>query len=128
MQAEGTINPQAAAGTAATPVKYRNMWKQVGLMIITLGFYAIYWFYQTCKEMAGLCGATHAEPGLWTILLFIPIAGLYSYYKHAELYEQVDPHRFNRWILWLLWIFFSPAVWLIVQSELNRRATFDRPW
>jgi len=109
-------------------VKYRNMWGQVGLMIITLGFYSIYWFYQTAQELKGLAKANQAEPGLWTILLFVPFAGLYSYYKYSELYEFVSNDGFNRWIMWLLWLFFSPAVWLIVQMELNRRATYDRPF
>lgn len=104
------------------PVRYRDMWAQVGLMIITLGIYSIYWFYQTAVEMKTLAGDSRAEPGLWTILIFIPFAGLYSYYKHAELYEKISPDHFNRWIMWLLWIFFSPAVWLIMQIELNRFA------
>jgi len=108
-------------------VKYRDMFAQVGLMIITLGFYAIYWFYQTAVELKGLAKDETADPALWTILLFIPFAGLYSHYKYAELYEQVSNDTFNRWILWLLWIFFSPAVWLIVQIELNKRATYGRP-
>lgn len=103
-------------------VKYRNMWKQIGLVIITIGFYVIYWYYQTAVELARLADDDRAEPALWTILLFVPFAGLYSHYKYAELYETVSRDRFNRWILWLLWIFFSPAVWLIVQSDLNRRA------
>ena len=107
-------------------VKYRNMWGQVGLMIVTLGFYSVYWFYQTATELKRLAKADRAEPGLWTILLFVPFAGLYSYYKYSELYEFVSHDGFNRWIMWLIWIFFSPAVWLIVQMELNRRATYDR--
>jgi hypothetical protein len=103
------------------------MWAQVGLMIITLGFYAIYWFYQTAVELKHLANDRGAEPALWTILLFIPFANLYSYYKYAELYELVSPDHFNRWILWLLWVVFSPAVWLIVQIELNRFAQAELP-
>jgi len=111
-----------------TPVKYRNMLAQVGLMVITFGIYSIYWFYQTSMEMKGLANDHRAEPALWTILLFVPFANLYSYYKHSELYEVISPDRFNRWLLWVLWIFFSPAVWAIVQMELNRRSTYgDRP-
>ncbi len=108
-------------------VKFRNMWSQVGLMIITLGIYGIYWFYQTAMELAALANDRRAEPALWTILLFIPFAGLYSHYKYSELYESVSDSHLDRWILWILWIFFSPAVWLIVQSELNRKATYAGP-
>lgn len=106
------------------PIKYRNLWSQVGLMIITIGFYSIYWFHQTAIELADLANDRRAEPALWTILLFIPFAGLYSHYKYAELYEAVSISRFERWLLWTLWIVFPPAVWLIVQSDLNRRATY----
>ena len=113
---------------AIIPIKYRNLWVQVGLMIITLGFYAIFWFHQTAVELADLAQDRRAEPALWTILLFVPFAGLYSYYKYSELHEKVTEQRIDRWVLWLLWIFFSPAVWLIVQTELNRRATYDLPY
>ncbi|MCP4686073.1 MAG: DUF4234 domain-containing protein [bacterium] len=107
-----------------TPVKYRDMLVQVGLMIVTLGLYAVYWFYQTSIEMAGLAGDRRAEPALWTILLFVPFAGLYSYYKHAELYEVISPDRFNRWLMWIFWIVFAPAAWFIIQLELNRKANY----
>lgn len=109
------------------PVKYRDMWLQVFIFIITLGIYSIYWFYVTAVEMKGLARDNNAEPGLWTVLLFVPFANLYSYYKHGELYEKISSEHLNRWILFILWIVFSPAVWIIVQSELNRKATFNLP-
>jgi hypothetical protein len=28
----------------------------------------------------------------------------------------------NHWILFILWIVFCPAVWFIVQTDLNRKA------
>ncbi|MHB1687623.1 MAG: hypothetical protein ACYCVH_09635 [Ignavibacteriaceae bacterium] len=28
----------------------------------------------------------------------------------------------NKWLLFVLYIVFSPAVWFIVQTDLNRRA------
>lgn len=104
------------------PVKYRNMFLQVLIFIVTLGLYSIYWYYVTCCEMKSLAGDNEGEPVLWTILLFIPFANLYSYYKHCELYEKISAEGFNRWILFLLWIVFSPVVWIIVQIELNKRA------
>ncbi len=125
-QPSGNINSTGPVRPA--PVMYRNMWSQVGLMIITFGFYAIYWFYQTAVELADLADDRRAEPALWTILLFVPFAGLYSYYKYSELYETVGVQRFDRWLLWLLWVFFSPAVWIIVQSDLNKRATYGLPY
>ncbi|HHI03771.1 MAG TPA: DUF4234 domain-containing protein [candidate division Zixibacteria bacterium] len=108
-------------------VKYRDMWVQVFLFIITFGIYAIYWFYQTAVELAALAGDNEATPTLWTVLLFIPFGAIYSYYKHGELYEKVSPDNMNRWILFILWFVFAPAVWFIVQIELNKRATINRP-
>ena len=106
----------------ATTVKRRNMLAQVGLMIITIGIYAIYWFYQTACELKALANDETASPGLWTVLLFIPFGAFYSYYKYSSLYEVITPDKFNRWLLFVLWIVFSPAAWFIVQSHLNTRA------
>ena len=52
----------------AAMVKRRNMLGQVGLMIITLGIYAIFWFYWTACELKGLANDETASPGLWTVL------------------------------------------------------------
>ena len=107
-------------------VKFRNMWAQVFLMIVTVGFYAFYWFYQTAVEMAGQANDHDAAPTLWTILLFIPFGAIYSYYKYCELFEKISSENMNRWVLFILWIVFAPAVWFIVQMELNKRATIGR--
>ena len=106
-------------------VKERNMIVQVLLMIVTLGFYGIYWFYVTCQELDALADNMSVSPGLLTFLLFIPIANLYAWYKYAELYETVSRDNMNRWILFLLVLVFMPAVWFIVQTELNKRAGGD---
>jgi len=108
-------------------VKYRDMWAQVGLMIITIGFYAFYWFYVTAMELKDLAEDREANPGLWTVLLFVPFGAIYSDYKYGELYEKISSDNLNRWILFILWIVFSPAVWFIVQTELNKRATYNLP-
>ncbi len=103
------------------------MWAQVGLFIITIGIYAIYWFYVTAEEMQDIAGDRKANPALWTFLLFVPFGAIYSYYKYGELYEKISADKFNKWILFILWIVFSPAVWFIVQTELNHQANYNRP-
>ena len=103
-------------------VKRRNMLAQVFLVIITCGIYAVYWFYQTSVEMANLDGDPEASPGLWTVLLFIPFLNFYAHYKHAELFEDISSDHLNKWILFILWIVFCPAVWFIVQLDLNKKA------
>ena len=53
-----------SGGSMATMVKQRNMLAQVGLAIITLGIYCIYWFYQTGHELKFLAKDDEASPGL----------------------------------------------------------------
>ena len=47
---------------------------------------------------------------------------LYAWYKYAELYETVSSDHMNRWVTFLLMLVFYPAVWFVVQTELNKRA------
>ena len=103
-------------------IKKRNLLAQVGLIIITFGIYGIYWFYQIAEEMKFVAKDSQASPALWTVLLFIPFGSLYSCYKFSELYEKVSSDHFNKWLLFVLWLVFSPAVWFIVQTEMNKKA------
>ena len=103
-------------------IKKRNMIAQVFLTIITLGIYCIYWFYQVSVELKGIANDENANPALWTVLLFVPLASIYSIYKFSELYEKVTNGQMNLWLLFVLYMVFAPAVWFIVQTELNRRA------
>ena len=105
-----------------TPIKHRNMLVQVLLFIVTFGIYGIYWFYQTTVEMKHLEQDPEISPGLWTVLLFIPFLNFYAHYKHAELFEDVSDEALNKWIVFILWIVFCPAVWFIVQMDLNKKA------
>jgi hypothetical protein len=100
---------------------------QIGLFVITLGIYAVYWFYITAQEMKHYTRKYDTEPVLLTILMFIPLVQIYAMYKYSELYELTSRDQLNRWILFLLWLVFPPAVWFIVQSELNDLATQNKP-
>ena len=99
------------------------MWKQVLLMIVTFGLYGFYWFYETSVELRELSKDWNTSPTLMAVLLMIPFGALYSHYKYAEMYEKVAADHLNKWILYLLWFFCIPAVWFIVQMELNKHAT-----
>ena len=103
-------------------VKYRNMFVQLILVLVTFGFYAFYWFYQTCTELKSVAKDPEAAPTLWTVLLFIPFGTIYSFYKQAELYEKVCSEKLNKWVIFLLWLVFPPAVWFLVQNDLNKVA------
>ena len=104
------------------PIKKRNMLAQILLTIVTLGIYVLYWFYQVSMEMKNATNDTQASPALWVVLFFIPFGGIYSVYKFSELYENFSVEHFDKWLLFVLYIVFSPAVWFIVQTNLNKRA------
>ncbi len=103
-------------------VKHRNMLAQVGLFIITLGIYGFYWFYVTADEMKGITNDETANPTLWTVLLFIPFLDVYALYRYSSLFQDASSESLNRWILFILWLVFAPAVWFIVQTDLNKKA------
>jgi hypothetical protein len=104
-------------------IRYRSMPMQVVLTLLTFGIYPFYWFYSVGYELKDAVRDEKASPVLWTILLFVPLVHFYSWYKFAELYERWSPDKFNRWILFVLFPVFVPAVWFIVQTELNRAAS-----
>ena len=104
-------------------VKNRNMLVQIILVVVTFGLYAFYWFYQVCTELKIVAKDPEAAPTLWTVLLFVPFGTIYSFYKHAELYEKVCSEKLNKWVIFLLWLVFPPAVWFLVQKDLNQIAS-----
>jgi len=122
-----TTDQQVGNAYSKIEVKYRSMGKQIGLMIITLGIYSIYWFLVTARELQYLAQDEDASPELWTVFLFIPIANWYAQFKYSQLYEKWNQGRYEVWLIFILWIVFSPAVWFLVQSDLNKVATVGRP-
>ncbi len=112
---------------STTAVQYRNMVVQILLIIVTFGLYGIYWFFVTGRELQYLAQDPEASPGLWTVIGFIPFGTLYSFYKYSELYTKWNKGRYELWLIYILWLFFSPAVWFLVQSDLNKVATTGRP-
>ena len=102
-------------------IQRRNMLKQALLYIITFSLYGIYWFYVTPTEMVSHKGLS-GSPGLWTILLFLGPLGLCSYWQQSKAVQAISDGRYSPILIFILWIFFSPAVWAITHSELNRLA------
>ena len=101
-------------------IRNRDMGAQVFLMIVTFGLYGIYWFYQSASELKIVAKDEKASPTLWTFLIFVPFGIFYSYFKYSELYEKVGTEKINVWILFILWYFFPPAIWFLVQKDLNK--------
>lgn len=107
-------------------IKRRNLFVQLILFVVTFGLYLFYWYYVTTKEMLRSNGM-EGSPGFLTFLLFVPFVNLYAYWKHSDLLDGLTGSRYNKVLVFLLWLFFSPAVWIITQVELNRRSAAEGP-
>ena len=123
-QAGGSSTPASPAvgyGGRSGHIKYRNMVAQVFLVIITFGIYAIYWYHVTLGELH-IANRKTEGAGMWTFLSIIPILSLFAYWHHAEEYSEFVGGRYPGIGVFILWLVFSPIVWFLVQSDLNRAA------
>ena len=106
-------------------IRYRSMFLQPLLVVVTLGLYVIFWFHAILGE---LHRANNRGPEVghwkWTILACIPLVFLYSFWHFAGEYSHFVRERYPRWLVFVLWIVFPPAVWFLVQIDLNRAARF----
>ena len=102
-------------------IKKRNLVMQVVLMIVTLGFYAIYWFYVTLKEMHIANGKDEGAV-MWTIFLFLPILSLFAFWHYSAEYKAFSTQKYPALLVFLAWFIFPPIVWFMVQTELNKAA------
>ena len=113
----------APAGEGRTAhIKKRNVVMVIVLSVITLGIYAIYWYYSTLKELHQANGK--ADSALkWTLIMFIPIIGLLSAWHHSSEYAEFVDGKYPGIAIFILWLVFVPVVWILVQSDLNRAAS-----
>ncbi len=102
-------------------IKNRNVVMVVVLSFLTLGIYSIYWFYVTAKEMVTYKGLD-GSPGLWTVMLFIPIANFFAFWKHCQAVEAMTDGKYNALLMFLAWFVFFPIVLILTQTELNKLA------
>ena len=108
-------------------IKYRLMILQPFLLLITLGIYGIYWFHVTLGELRranNRSEQTGWNRWKWTILFCIPILDLFSFWHYAGESAEFVRDKYPRWLIFVLWIVFFPAVWFLVQMDLNRAARY----
>ena len=97
-------------------IKERNVVLVYILGFCTLGFYFLYWYIQTKREINETFGAS--IPTCW--LLIIPIANIYWTFKYAEAYSIYVLKDDNK-VLWaLIFILVGIIVPALVQIELNK--------
>ena len=109
-------------GPRTDHIKYRNMAVRVIYFILTFSLYSIYWFYVSLDELHKANGKTGGA-GLWTLLVMIPIVGAFAQWHHSSEYADFVADKYPGIGIFVLWLLFSPAVWFLVQSDLNRVAT-----
>lgn len=102
-------------------IKERSLLFQLIVYFLTFGLYSIYWYYSTLDEMSRYNGR-RTEPLLWTILLIIPFINLFAMWRHADESSKIGGGTYPAILLWVLWIFVMPALWILVQIDLNRIA------
>ncbi len=102
-------------------VKHRSIAMVYVLSFVTFGIYALYWSWQTKRELNHL-GAK--IPTTW--LLLIPFIGIYWLYKYCEGFSQIK--KDNNAIMWFVVSLFVGFIMpFVVQSELNKHATAEAP-
>ena len=104
-------------------IKYRNMLVQPLLVIITLGIYGVYWFHVTLGELHRANGRTEPAQLKWTVLFCIPVLDFFSFWHYSGEYAEFVWGKYPRALVFILWIVFFPAVWFLVQRDLNRTAS-----
>lgn len=89
--------------------EHGSLGKQVGLSVITLGLYPLYWTYKTASQLS-----QGTDANLNPILVFIP---LYGQWIFADAAEGVTDQ--SSVVLFLLFMFLGPAAWFLIQTGIN---------
>lgn len=121
------------AGTQST-AKIRNPLGVIGLALITLGIYGIFWYYFINREMAdyGRARGTNElgdSPG--TSVLAVTLGALvivpallsgYNTCKRVEATQRLagDPNPTAAGLLFVLYLFISPVALYLIQDGLNK--------
>ena len=114
--------------------KIRNPLGVIGLTLITLGIYGIFWYYYTQKELAEMGQARNTEelgtsPGtsvlavtLGAFILVPPFVSIYNACKRLKAAERLAgaAEGMEPGLLFLLWIFISPIGLYLYQSNQNK--------
>jgi Domain of unknown function (DUF4234) len=123
-----TINPRGATAKA------RNPWTVLGLTIVTLGFYHLFWYYFVNREMADYGEGQKTDLGtspaisvvaitLGAFLIIPPFVSIYRTGKRMQLSQRVAGVHGGSGALFLL-LSVLPLVNLFapvyLQSQLNK--------
>jgi hypothetical protein len=121
-------NPEGAKA------KIRNPLGVAVLSVITIGIYALVWWYKVNKEMVQYGQAKGTDelgdsPGTSTVALFpgalviVPaIMTLINTSKRTQVAARLSgrPEGINGWIALVLYLVIAPAFFAYLQSDLNK--------
>lgn len=121
------------AGTQST-AKIRNPLGVIGLVLITLGIYGIFWYYFINREMADYGrarGTTELGDSPGTSVLAVTLGALvivpallsgYNTCKRVEATQRLagDPNPTAAGLLFVLYLFISPVSMYLIQDGLNK--------
>lgn len=98
-------------------MKYREIWKALGLTLITFGIYSIVWQVKVKGEMNEL-GAD--IPTAWWLI--VPIGNIWWLWKYSQGVEQVTKGKYTAGVSFLLLFILSAIGQAVLQTEFNRMA------
>ena len=125
-------------GLPGGQAKVRNLWIQLLLLLVTLGFYYLYWYYAINRELrdlgAGRDKRLQISPGVSLLaitvgglLLVPPFVSAYRTVKRVRVAEElagIQAHaRINHALGFLLFVIgfvFFPIEVFYLQAHLNR--------
>lgn len=90
----------------------KSLGMQVGLTVVTLGLYPLYWFYSTAKQLD-----EGTDQNLTPILGIIPLANLICAWQISNAAEAVTDQ--DKEITFVLFLVFGVVSWYWVQSGIN---------
>lgn len=114
--------------------KIRNPLAVIGLTLITLGIYGIFWYYYANKELAEIGKAHNTDecgdsPGTSVLAVtlgaFVIVPAFISAYKFCKRLSAAErltgaPEGMEPALLFVLYVFVSPVAAYIAQSNLNK--------
>ncbi len=113
-------------------VKIRSPWAVAILPIITLGIYALVWWYKIHKELKAYGNARGYDLGqnpTNSLLALFPgaliiVPAIITLWRGTERVQGAarvsGTEPVNGWIVLILYLVFSPAMGAYLQSSLNR--------
>ena len=103
-------------------IKNRNPLVVLLLVLVTCGFYGLFWLYATSGELHDK-GKLEMSPVLLLLLALIPFVNLYAFWKYCAAIGSLSEESFNPIVLFIILLVFFPAFYVLAQMDLNKHAS-----